>query len=77
MVNPSPTPIEARIHLDGVKSVASKARLISMTGEKDAENTFEHPEVVQPVSSEVDVASEFSHTIPAMAVEVLRVSIEQ
>jgi alpha-L-arabinofuranosidase len=77
LVNPSVTPIKIRIQLEGVKKVASRARLISMSGEKDAVNTFDKPDAVKPVRSEIDVAPIFSHTIPAMAVQVLRVNVDK
>ena len=73
LVNPLLTPVETSIVLDGVNRVAPQAKLITLVGEKDAENTFEHPDLVVPVFSEIPVASEFTHTIPAMAVQCIRI----
>ncbi len=74
LVNPSPEPVAARISLPGVKQVAAQARLITLSGAKEAVNTFEDPDTVKPVTSEIAVASEFNHTIPAMAVQFIRVT---
>lgn len=72
LVNPSPVPVDASITLAGVKDVAAKARLISLSGDKGAVNTFEKPDTIQPVMSQIHVGREFKHTVPAMAVEFIR-----
>jgi alpha-L-arabinofuranosidase len=76
LVNPLLEPVEMSIVLNGVKQVAARAKLITLAGEKDAANTFEHPDLVVPVHSEIEVAPEFTHTIPAMAVQCIRIRVE-
>jgi alpha-L-arabinofuranosidase len=75
LVNPTAESIEAHITLAGADDVASKAQLISLSGEKDATNSFDRPERVVPVTSTISAGAEFTHTIPAMAVEFIRVSV--
>jgi beta-xylosidase len=69
--------VDTSIVLDGVKRVAPRAELITLAGEKDAANTFEHPDLVAPVHSEIDAAPEFKHTIPAMSVQCIRIGVGQ
>ena len=77
LVNPTPEPIEAHINLAGADRVAAKAQLISLSGEKEATNTFDRPNTVVPVKSEISAGAEFAHTIPAFAVEIIRVKAER
>jgi alpha-L-arabinofuranosidase len=76
LVNPTRDPVDARIALKNAKSVAPKARLITLSGDAGAVNTLEHPDTVKPVVSEVAASAAFSHTVPAMAVQVLRVKVQ-
>jgi alpha-L-arabinofuranosidase len=73
LVNPTRDPIDARIALKNASNVASKARLITLSGAADAVNTLEQPDTVKPVVSEVAASAAFSHTVPAMAAQVLRI----
>jgi len=73
LVNPSPEAIDARISLAGAKLVASKGTLISLAGAADAVNTFQKPDTIKPVTSEIAVSKTFTHRIPPMAVEFIRV----
>lgn len=76
LVNPTAEPVNARIKLQGVKSVMTDARLISLAGPRDAVNTFEHPDAVKPVTREIQAAPEFTQTVPATAVEFIRVKLK-
>ena len=76
LVNPLLEPMATSFVLDGVKQVAPRAKLITLSGEKDATNTFERPDLVVPVHGEIAVAPEFQHTIPAMAVQFIRIRVE-
>jgi alpha-L-arabinofuranosidase len=76
LVNPLTEPMETSIVLQGVKQVAPRAKLITLAGEKDATNTFDNPDLVVPVHSEIAVAPEFKHTIPAMSVQCIRIGVE-
>jgi alpha-L-arabinofuranosidase len=75
LVNPTRDPIDARIMLKNAASVAPKARLITLSGAAGAVNTIEQPDMVKPVTSEVAASAAFSHTVPAMAVQFLRIKV--
>ena len=75
LVNPADSPVQAEITLKGTKSVAAKAQLISMSGGRADVNSFENPEKIKPVSREIDSGPSFSHRVPAMAVEFIRVKV--
>ncbi len=77
LVNPTPKPIEAHITLASLDGVESKAQLVSLSGEKDATNTFDQPNAVVPVRSEISAGAEFAHTIPAFAVQIIRSKVER
>jgi len=76
LVNPNASPIEADIDLAGAQRVASEAKLISLAGEKNATNTFDQPTNVVPVESSISAGAQFAHTVPAFAVEVIRVKAD-
>jgi alpha-L-arabinofuranosidase len=76
LVNPTATPFQAQINLAGARSVASVAKLISLAGDKDATNTFAQPANVVPNESSISAGTEFAHTVPAFAVEFIRVRAE-
>ncbi len=76
LVNPTASPFKASISLAGTRSVASMAKLISLSGDKDATNTFEQPANVVPLESSISVGTEFTHTVPAFAVEFIRLRAE-
>jgi alpha-L-arabinofuranosidase len=61
--------------LKNAASVAPKARLITLSGAAGAVNTIEQPDTVKPVTSEVAASAAFSHTVPAMAVQFLRIKV--
>ncbi|TWT84263.1 Extracellular exo-alpha-L-arabinofuranosidase precursor [Planctomycetes bacterium CA13] len=77
LVNPTSDPIEAHLNIAGSDSVATKAQLISLSGEKNATNTLDHPNTVAPVTSEIAAGREFSHSIPPFAVEFIRIKAER
>jgi alpha-L-arabinofuranosidase len=76
LVNPLSEPIEARIVLAGVKQMAPQATLITLAGEKEATNSFDDPDVIKPVQENIAVSAEFTHTLPAMAVQCIRIPME-
>ena len=53
LVNPTAEPIEVHIDLAWADGVASKAQLISLSGEKGAKNSFDRPERVGLVKSTI------------------------
>lgn len=72
VVNPTTEPVDARISLQGVK-LQPQAKLMSLAGGRDAVNSVEHPDTIKTETSEITVAPEFQHQIPAMSVQFIRV----
>jgi alpha-L-arabinofuranosidase len=75
LVNPTNAPVDTRIALKNAAAVAPKARLITLSGAAGAVNTLEQPGTVKPVTSEIAASAAFRHTVPAMAVQFLRVPV--
>ena len=75
LVNPTDVAVNARIELAGINAVNPQAILISISGEKGAVNKIGEPESIVPFQRKIAVSSSFSHTIPAMAVEFIRVKV--
>ena len=73
LVNPHEAPIDARVTLADAGGLAPRGRLVTLGGARDAENTFERPDLVAPVSGEISVGAEFTHRIPAMSVQFIRI----
>jgi alpha-L-arabinofuranosidase len=61
------------INLSGFKYLVPDAEKTVLTGNADAENTFENPKSVIPVLSTFKVSSKFEYSVPAMSLTVLRV----
>ncbi len=75
LVNPHEEPIAAHITLAGAPNLGNVGQLISLTGDRDEQNTFESPDAVTPQSSEIEVSPVFDHQIPAMSLQILRVPL--
>ena len=75
LVNPNEEPATARITLAGAAGVGRLGRLLTLSGHRDAHNSFERPAAVAPAPSGVPVAPVFNHQIPAMSVQVLRIPV--
>ncbi|WP_044252335.1 alpha-L-arabinofuranosidase C-terminal domain-containing protein [Rhodopirellula sp. SWK7] len=73
IVNPSDQPCPTQFELTGVERVDPVAKLTVLTGGRDDVNDRMNPNRVSPQVSELNVASEFSHTIAPMSVEFIRV----
>lgn len=73
MVNPHPEPLTTRVRLDGARSLAARGRLITLGSSRDAQNTFEQPDLVRPIESTLPVSSDFIHSVPAWSLQVLRI----
>jgi alpha-L-arabinofuranosidase len=74
-VNASEVPVTATVNLRGVEGVGPEAEAIVLTAERlDANNSFEEPEKVAPVTTTVPVAGpSFEHAFPARSFTLLRV----
>lgn len=75
LVNPTPVPIDASINLDGKLRLASSARLVTLAGARDATNSVKHPDEVKPVESSIAAGSRFTHEVPAMSLQFIRLQL--
>ena len=70
----------AQIRLDGPEKAEGRsfpvtARVFTMTGRPEQENSFEEPEAVSPVQSSLTLEGEsFSYRFPALSLTVIRIS---
>ncbi len=76
LVNPTENPKDSRVRLDGVGAVEPEARLLVLTGDREATNTVLHPDRVRTVERTIEVAREFDHLLPAMSVQFIRIGVE-
>ena len=69
----------AQIRLDGPEKMEGRgfpvtARVFTMTGRPEQENSFEEPEAVSPVQSSLTLEGEsFSYRFPALSLTVIRI----
>lgn len=73
LVNPGTEPVSANLVLAGAGQISTTARLITISGQKGVQNSFRKPEEIKPVESVITTSSEFSHSVPAMSVQLIRV----
>jgi alpha-N-arabinofuranosidase len=62
-----------KINLSGFKSIMPDAEKTVLTGNSDAENTFENSASVVPQLSTFKVSPKFEYSVPAMSLTVLRI----
>lgn len=75
LVNPEATAAPLNIEIKGVQSLASKANVITLSGNLDDSNSITKPREVVPVSTTVhDVKPNFTYTLPAHSVVVLKLN---
>ncbi len=75
LVNPNEESAAARVTLAGVAGAGPRGRLSTLSGPRDAHNSFDTPSAIAPASGEIAVAPVFEHQIPAMSVQVLRIPV--
>ena len=75
LVNPTDKAIETRIDLQGLHRIASAARLITLSGGRDATNSVAHPNTVVPRESSLPVSSRFTHEVPPMSLQFIRLQM--
>jgi alpha-N-arabinofuranosidase len=73
MVNSGSNPKPMKINLSDFKNIVSDAEKIVLTGNADAENTFENPGKIVPVSSTTKISSKFEYSSPPMSLTVIRI----
>jgi alpha-N-arabinofuranosidase len=73
VVNVSDRPQETEVRLQGVRRLASRAKVITLTGDRpDAENSLEHPTRVAPVERTLEgVAPSFRYTFLPYSLTVM------
>lgn len=73
LVNAGTKPSIMKVNLKGFRQIVSKAQLTLLTGDPEAENTLEKPEVIVPATSDFRASKSFSYTAPAMSLTVIRI----
>jgi alpha-N-arabinofuranosidase len=66
-----------KINLSGFKAIIPDAEKTVLTGNADAENTFENSASVVPQLSTYKVSPKFEYSVPAMSLTVLRIKIKE
>jgi alpha-L-arabinofuranosidase len=77
MVNFGNTPKQMKINLSVFKNIAPDAIQIVLSGNPDAENTFENPQQAVPVETNVNVGKTSTYDAPAMSLTVIRISTKK
>ena len=73
LVNPQLVPAKVKIDIRRIRSLATKGTAITLTGNPDDTNSIDDPTKVIPVTTTVrDVKPEFTYTLPAYSVVVLK-----
>ena len=62
-----------KVNLSGFKKIIPVAEQTLLTGDANAENTFENPKNVVPVSSSIIVKKAFDYVAPGMSLTVIRI----
>ena len=75
LVNPSSSPIDAKIQIHGARRVAETASLITLSGEATAKNTRGN-QPVRPQSQDIAVDKNQKLEMPANSVQVLRLHVQ-
>lgn len=74
VVNAKATSCDLQVNLAGVKQFSKNAKLITLKGQRDDENTKEYPDRIKPVINSIGVEKQFKLKIPAYSVQILRIS---
>ena len=75
LVNPQPTDVTLNIKIQGVASLAPTASAITLSGSPEDTNSINRPRNVVPVTTTVgEVTPQFSYTLPANSLVVLKLN---
>jgi alpha-L-arabinofuranosidase len=77
MVNFGNTSKPMKINLAGFKNIIPDALQSVLSGNADAENTFENPRNIIPVETTVKVSKSFDYTAPSMSLTVIRIKTKK
>lgn len=73
LVNGGDAPRALRIQLDGANRLASKAKLIVLSGQPDDVNDYETGRLLEPKTTSIAVGASFAYTAPANSLSIVRV----
>jgi alpha-L-arabinofuranosidase len=76
LVNAGNDAKEVTIDLSGFKKIIPNAELTELSAAPDAENTFENPENIIPVKSQLEISRKFEYRTKPMSLTVIRVKTE-
>jgi alpha-L-arabinofuranosidase len=62
-----------KINLSPFKKINSSAVKTELSGDGDAMNTFDHPKIIAPVTSQFEVKKVFGYSVPPMSLTVIRI----
>jgi len=74
LVNVGKTAQTLNVDLSAFKGLKTNASKTILTGEADAKNTFEKPQNVIPVKSNVKIKAKSAQLVPAMSLVVIELS---
>jgi alpha-L-arabinofuranosidase len=77
LVNNSSVTKSMKVNLAGFKKFLPDAVQTVLTGDPDAENTFENPHVVAPVEKNIKVSRAFVYEAPAMSLTVIKIKTKK
>jgi alpha-L-arabinofuranosidase len=77
LVNAGNEPQNIKIDLSGFKNLTSAAELTLLAGDANAENTFDDPQNIIPVKSDLKVNTNFEYAAPAMSLTVIRITTKK
>ncbi|HEY9049269.1 MAG TPA: alpha-L-arabinofuranosidase C-terminal domain-containing protein [Ohtaekwangia sp.] len=66
-----------KISLANFKGISPTAGLTILSGDADAENSFEHPQNIVPVQTSIKVSRNFEHTAPPMSLSIIRIKTKR
>ncbi len=70
MVNFGNAPKSMKINLSRFGTIVSQGEQTVLSGDSDAENTFDNPQKVVPITSKVKIGKSFDYSAPAMSLTV-------
>jgi len=77
LVNFSNTPKTMKIKLSGFGNLNTDAEQTILTGDGNAENTFENPQTITPIVTSIKVKNSFEYASPGMSLTVIRIKTKK
>jgi alpha-L-arabinofuranosidase len=77
MVNYSKSAKNMKVDLSGFKKIIADAEKTLISGDENAENTFENMQSIIPESSTIKISKTFDYPAPAMSLTVIRVKTKK